>query len=100
MIKEHCPEVLHYLPDPHGKNEILPEREFFWQVVYALKPEQCEQFILEVEQQRRQKGNLQDQKKKLDISDDFLNDLLRYDFVSTKKGRGHSSLLINRKANQ
>ena len=53
MIEQHCPEVLEYLPDPHGKNNILPEREFFWQVVYALRPEQCEQFILEVEQQRR-----------------------------------------------
>ena len=38
MITENCPEVLEYLPDPHGKNEVLPPREYFWQVVYALRP--------------------------------------------------------------
>ena len=41
--------------------------------------------------------NLQDQVSKVTISDGFLNELLRYDFISTKKGRGFSSLLIKRK---
>ena len=29
------------------------------------------------------------------ISDEWMDRLLEYDFVSTKKGRGQSSLLIN-----
>ena len=41
--------------------------------------------------------NLQDQVSKVTISDGFLNELLRFDFTSTKKGRGHASLLIERK---
>ena len=41
--------------------------------------------------------NLQDQVSKVGISDNYLNELLRYDFTSTKKGRGHASLLIERK---
>lgn len=29
------------------------------------------------------------------ISDEWMDRLLMYDYISTKKGRGHSSLLIN-----
>ena len=38
-VIESCPEALEYLPDPHGKEQKLPEREFFWQVVYSLFPD-------------------------------------------------------------
>ena len=31
------------------------------------------------------------------VDEEFLNELLKYDFVSTKKGRGNSSLLVQRK---
>ena len=31
------------------------------------------------------------------VDEEYLNDLLRYDFTSTKKGRGYSSLLVQRK---
>ena len=34
------------------------------------------------------------------MSEDYMNELLKYDFVSTKKGRGVSSILINRKKNE
>ena len=33
----------------------------------------------------------------MDISDEYLDELLKYDFKSTKKGRGVSSLLLKRK---
>jgi hypothetical protein len=38
IIAANCPEALDYLPDLHGKEQKLPEREFFWQVVYSLFP--------------------------------------------------------------
>ena len=33
------------------------------------------------------------------VNEDYLNELLKYDFTSTKKGRGYSSLLVQRKIN-
>ena len=32
-----------------------------------------------------------------DIDDEYIDELLKYDFTSKKKGRGYSSLLISRK---
>ena len=50
---------------------------------------------MHIEKQRRQKPNLQDKKLNMAVSDDFLNELLKYDFTSTKKGgRAVSSILI------
>jgi len=34
------------------------------------------------------------------VDDEYLNELLKYDFTSTKKGRGYSSLLVQRKKNK
>ena len=31
------------------------------------------------------------------IDEDYMNELLKYDFTSTKKGRGYSSLLVQKK---
>jgi len=45
--------VKDYLPDPHGKEQKLPEREFFWQVMWTLIPDHVEEFILMVEKERR-----------------------------------------------
>ena len=53
---------------------------------------------MDVEKERRKEPNLQDKKSKIEISDEFLNELIKYDYTSTKKGRGYSSLLIERKA--
>ena len=33
----------------------------------------------------------------MEVDDTYLNELLKYDFQSTKKGRGYSSLMITRK---
>lgn len=47
IVTNNCPEALDYLPDPHGKeHEKLPERDFFWMVVYSLFPDSVEQYIL------------------------------------------------------
>ena len=34
------------------------------------------------------------------VDEEYMNELLKYDFTSTKKGRGFSSLLVQRKKNQ
>ena len=39
MIIENCKDALDYLPEPYGKEQRLPEREFFWMVIYSLYPE-------------------------------------------------------------
>jgi hypothetical protein len=55
---------------------------------------------LQVEKDRRPKENLQDKKWNMAVDEEYMNELLKYDFTSTKKGRGFSSLLVQRKKNQ
>ena len=52
---------------------------------------------MDIERQRRPKENLQDKKFGINVDESYLNELLKYDFVSTKKGRGYTSLLVKRK---
>jgi len=52
-VIKNCPQVLEYLPDPHGKEQKLPEREFFWTVMWTLMSDHVEAFILQVEKDRR-----------------------------------------------
>ena len=47
------PGIKEYLPDPWGKDNRLPERDFFWKVMYALFPKETENFIHVVETDRR-----------------------------------------------
>ena len=44
-VVKNRPEVLEYLPDPHGKEQRLPEREFFWTVMWTLLPDDTAEFI-------------------------------------------------------
>ena len=41
------------MPSPYGKEQRLPERDFFWKVLYALNPGVVDQFIAEVEESRK-----------------------------------------------
>ena len=51
------PELAEYLPDPVGKNEKrLPDRDFFYKVFNALRPEIVDSIIQQVAQQRKPKG--------------------------------------------
>ena len=34
------------------------------------------------------------------VDEAYMNELLKYDFVSSKKGRGYSSLLVEKKADR
>ena len=90
------PDIKEYLPDPWGKDQRLPEREFFWRVMYALHPKETEKYISDVEDSRRSKTNLQDKQWNMEIKDEFIDELLKYDYVSKKKGRGISSILMNK----
>ena len=90
------PELKHYLPDPWGKEKKLPEREFFWRVMYAKYPQETEQYIRDVEDSKRSKTNLQDKQWNVNIKEEFIDELLKYDYASKKKGRGISSILMNK----
>ena len=50
-----------------------------------------------VEKERRQKPNLQDKKMNMVVSNEYMDELLKYDFTSTKKGRGLSSILLHKR---
>ena len=50
------------MPNPHGSEQRLPERNFFWTVMFTLIPDDVEAFILQTEKDRRPKENLQDRK--------------------------------------
>ena len=62
----------------------------------TLLPQDTNEFIKQIEMQRRQKSNLQDNTWNVAMSEEYVNELLKYDFTSTKKGRGHRSLLVKR----
>jgi hypothetical protein len=72
--------VLEYLPTPHGKEQKLPERDFFWTVMWTFIPNDVEAFILQVEKDRRPKENLQDKKWNMAVDEEYINELLKYDF--------------------
>ena len=97
MITTSCPDVLDYLPNLTGKEKRLPERWFFWRIVYTLHHDKVEEYIAQVDTKRKQMPNLQDKKFDMVISDEYIDEFLKYDYKSSKKGRGFSSILINKK---
>ena len=38
-VTANCPEVLEYLPDLDGKEQRLPERDYFWATMWTLMPD-------------------------------------------------------------
>ena len=85
MALEQVPGIKDYLPDPFGKEQRLPERDFFWKTMYALHPDKVDNFIRDVENARKPKDkNLQEQKWAMAIKDDYMNELLKFDFTSGK----------------
>ena len=93
---EALPDLKHYLPDPYGKENRLPERDFFWKVMYSQYPGETEQYIRDVEDSKRSRTNLQDKQWNVNIKDEFIDELLKYDYTSKKKGRGISSILMTK----
>ena len=49
------PNVADYLPDKTGseEHERLPERDFFWKIMFALHPDQVEQWIMQAAEARK-----------------------------------------------
>ena len=58
------PNVSDYLPDPTGKGESrLPERDFFWRVLYCLHPEYVDKLVMDAHKTKKSKQeNLQEEK--------------------------------------
>lgn len=98
-IIEQCPQVLDYLPDPFGKKQQLPDNEFFWKVLYSLCKDSVLNFVEQVYEQRRQKNDHLNKVKKLAIDEEFVNELLKYDFQSSKKGKRPGTLLLEKNPN-
>ena len=65
--------------------------------VYTLYRKETDEFIKNIEEQRKNQTNLQDKQVGLAISEEYLNELLKYDFQSSKKGRGKSSILLRKR---
>ena len=86
------------MPDPYGHEQKLPERDFFWKVVYTLYPKETEDFIARTEQERRDKELPFHRKVNMVVDEECLNELLKYDFKSKQKGGNKlSSCLIQKK---
>lgn len=71
-----------YLPEYDGK---LPERDFFFKVLYTLHPDKVEGMIEEAGELRNKgQKNLQDRQWSLMMPPEWINELLKHDFVSCK----------------
>ena len=64
--------------------------------MYALFPQETDAYIAEVELERKKNPNLQDRQQNVDISEEFIDELLKHDYRSKKKGRGTSSIFLNK----
>jgi len=81
------PDLANYLPDPMGdKDKRLPDRHFFFQVLYYLYPEKTEDLVSKAIEQRKpqEQVKLQEAQYEIDIDDEWMDNLLRYDFESSK----------------
>ena len=76
------PNVREYLPDWDNK---FPERDFFFKVLYTLHPEKVESMIEQAgESRNKSQKNLQDRQWSLVMPPEWVNELLKHDFVSSK----------------
>jgi hypothetical protein len=80
------PNVADYLPDPTGKEEMrLPERDFFYKVLYSLHPEVVDDLIKQAAKDRQNLDvNLQEQRWTLGVNKEWIDQLLLHDFQSSK----------------
>ena len=79
-------DVADFLPDPTGKGEQrLPERDFFWKVLYSLHPVYVEDLIKRAAAERHPAAqNLQEQRWAVGVSKEWVDQLLLHDFTSSK----------------
>ena len=87
VIVAELPAIKQYLPDPQGdKEKRLPDRHFFYQVLYALHPEQTEDLVSKAIEARKPKeqAKLAEAQSEVNISQEWMENLLRYDFASSK----------------
>ena len=85
--------VQDYLPAWDGKP---PERDFFFKVLYTLHPNRVDEMI-EQAGENRNKGqkNLQDRQWSVVMPPEWINELLKYDFVSSKYSSKTISIILS-----
>ena len=85
LVKTH-PDLLEYLPALTGQTSLrYPERKFFYRVLNALHPQTYENLLTQAAKHRAPKEkNLQEEQWMLNIQEEWVNELLRYDSTSCK----------------
>ena len=80
------PNVANYLPEPSGNGvKRLPERDFFWKVIYCLHPDFVDSKIQQAQKKKMSREeNLQEQKWAVGVSKEWLDQLTLHDFTSSK----------------
>ena len=98
-IVNQCPDILEYLPvhtTPKGV-EVLPPHEFFWGVLYTLYYDASCQYIKDTEEKRSKETHQINKKTQLAIPEELIDELLKFDYVSKKKGNRRGTLLLKKK---
>ena len=93
--------MLEYLPDPTGpKKDILPPHSFFWTTLYTLYFDASEAYIAQVEVERRKKAHHLNKQILMDIDEERMDELLKHEYQSKKKGKRLGTLLLEKKKNR
>lgn len=85
MLRLH-PGLIDYLPALTGEKDLrYPERDYFYRILNSLYPETYDELIEQAAKSRKPKAkNLQDEQWALAIKADWMDQLLRYDYISCK----------------
>ena len=87
-------ELLEYFPRYSALDTRLPPRDYFWGVMFALRPEFCEELIAEAQQKRAEAGVRKTQASTLlnvGITKEWAQALLARPFTSSKYPSLHAS---------
>ena len=86
QVAKIVPDFLQYLPDLEGKEgNRFPERDFYYRALNALYPHIVDTLVDEAAAVRMPKSqNLQEAQWKVSITEEWMDRLLMYDYVSSK----------------
>ena len=75
----------------------MPDNNFFWTVLYSIARDSVLTFIEDTMAERKKKQEHLNKQVKLAIDETFMDELLKYDFVSSKKGKRLGTVLLEKK---
>ena len=78
------PEISPYLPSPEQSIKKLPERDFFFNIIRAIKPDYFKQIINEANKNRNVAGDQKIEKDYIMIDDSWLDELTKHPYYSSK----------------